>query len=722
MITSKKGYIEDEFINDNENDSKISNQNKLPYSAIAAYDGLILDQNDMKIIYKELKNLKVNINRKNMDNIKNILITKLNLKLPKTRKYQLEHLTLPYSNDQIFSPQEEDEMKQNFMILQYYIDILCYGYSIYLTKWQCSSWFNIFITTHKKFIEYINNNRNLSTYRSQCLNIFKNELFYFCNPRTVILHLKENENNNNNENNEDSDLNHDNLEEILLSNRYIKPGIFDSILPSPQLDSSKKEISNSNSSSLNKSHSNNISKKCNSTNSKNNSFDINKNSHCNIYTENIINSVCSSKSKIIDDNINSSYNSIISNEKDNIDYNDDSEEKNEEEDNLNEDCYIFEYNLPMTFNSLQIECLTRFFLKTYVQHINIIAYVFSKPQERVCTHYKKAIVSPVVFEELENGIIAEEWPNWVQEQENIIIKKKEEEEAAIEREKKKKEEELLKEQERLNEELAKQKLLEKQENIIKTLNEILYQPSDKNISDLPFIPLVKSLSSDENNHDINVSHEVNLNGNKDEKELFDEDKESEKDDDDDDFTKKKFNITNPRFRNSFLELWKKQIIDREQQEKDLLYQLNFELQRKNDVYAFDISEQSLSKLENSRHELIKKIKEITGEDESKKLRYVYDPEKVESIIQNSELLKDQYFVQLQKHVEEVITKNVQYITERIDNVNAELEKLRSNNEEKNNPPNKKGVNKKDEKNTSANNSKTSNTKEDTKKKEKSKKK
>ena len=67
--------------------------------------------------------------------------------------------------------------------------------------------------------------------------------------------------------------------------------------------------------------------------------------------------------------------------------------------------------------------------KRYVQHVNIIAYVFSKPQDNIYIKNKKTVVPPITFEELSHGIIAEEWPNWVQEQEKIIIKKKEEEEA-----------------------------------------------------------------------------------------------------------------------------------------------------------------------------------------------------------------------------------------------------------------------------------------------------
>ncbi|OUM68986.1 hypothetical protein PIROE2DRAFT_57748 [Piromyces sp. E2] len=233
---TKKGNQEIETVNEKETENDTSNKNiddqpnKLPYSVIAAYDGLFLNKNDMDVIYSELKSLKANIKRDNMDNIK-----------------------------------------------------------------------------------------------------------------TVTLYMKECENNKNNSDNlETLNIDNDNLEEVLMANRYIKSGIFDSILPPKE------------------------------------------------------------------ENINLSLNSINNNQ----------------------------------------------------------TYVFSHPQENIYVDYNKTVLPPVVFEELEHGILAEEWPNWVQEQENILIKKREEEEAAIELEKKKKEEEMIKEKERLEEELARQKLKETQENII----------------------------------------------------------------------------------------------------------------------------------------------------------------------------------------------------------------------------------------------------------------
>jgi len=76
-MTLKKGNQEIETVDENEieNDTPIDKNitgqpNKLPYSVIAAYDGLFLDKNDMDSIYSELKNLKANIKRTNMENIK----------------------------------------------------------------------------------------------------------------------------------------------------------------------------------------------------------------------------------------------------------------------------------------------------------------------------------------------------------------------------------------------------------------------------------------------------------------------------------------------------------------------------------------------------------------------------------------------------------------------------------------------------------------------------
>jgi len=720
-MTLKKESNELEADNKDQGSTKQNeNPDKLPYSIIAAYDGLFLDKNDMKLIYSELKNLKVNINRNNMDIIKSILISKLNLELPTTRKYQLEHLTIPYTDDQIPSSQKEDETKRNLIILHYYLDILCYGYSIHLTKWQCSSWFNVFKITHDKFIEYVKQEKDSSCYRSQCLEIFKKEIFYYCNPRTVTLYLKENENSKKrNENEDESNLNDDNLEEILLSNRFIKPGIFDSILPPPPED--LKESNNGlSSSSLNKSNTSNLSKSNNQLlNCNNNS--INNKEETNIIGKSIsklsMNSLSQSRNTVNNtEDICDSYNSICTSSS-NDNYDDSGDDDDDDENAKNKDLYIFEYSIPRTFNSLQIECLTRFFLKTYVQHINIIAYVFSKPQENIYIENKKTVVPPVTFEKLSHGVIAEEWPDWVQEQERILIKKKEEEEAAIEMEKKKKEEELLKEKERLEEELAKQKLKETQEAIINSLTTMLYQPFSKNISELPIIPLIKTEEEDKNEDSSNEVHKNELD---DDNNLENENNNNKNEDkDENEFKNKKYNISNTNFRNSFLELWKRQVLDREQQQQELVEQLNIELQKKNDVFAFDISEESLSRLENSRHELINKIKEITGEDENIKLRYVYDPEQVENIIQNSELLKEQYFTQLQKHIEEIITTNMQHISERINIVNAELEKLRNDNNDKNNASNKKGENKKEDKNA-ANNKKTPNKNEDTKTKNKTK--
>ncbi|KAG4094582.1 hypothetical protein H8356DRAFT_1692588 [Neocallimastix lanati (nom. inval.)] len=663
------------------------------YSVIAAYDSLVLDKNDMKKIYSELKKVKANINRTNMDTIKSILISKLNLELPTSRKYQLEHLVLPYTKDQIPSSQKNDQMKRNLILLQYYVDILCYGFSIYLTKWQCSSWFNIFKTTHEKFIDYVSKHKDPSTYKSQCINIFKDELFYFCNSRTVTLYLKEDECNKNTEERvEETNADIDNLEEYLLSNRYVKPGIFDSILPTPvttPLESRKNSINSLNAShrSINDQTLTPSEKLLNLVNDVRNNKENLKNQH---------NSHNGSKSHL------NSNNKLYENEKiiDTINHEDDDNEENHEKMDENEqdkDYFIIQYNIPKTFNPLQIESLTRFFFKTYIQHINIIAYVFSQPQNYICHNYKKAIVSPDTYEELENGILAEEWPNWVQEQENIIIKKKEEEEAAIEMERKKKEEVLLKEKEKLEKELANQKLKETQDNIKNSLISMLYQPLNKNISELPAIPKIKPYEkTDEQTKEDNINANLNNNNNNNnEKPSINIENEENKlienlNEENININAIKFKITNPNFKESFLELWKRKDIEKEQNRKDLLYHLQNELQRKNDSYIFDLSEQSLVKLEKSRQELINKIKEISTEEENNKIRHVYDPEQVDASIQNSELLKDQYFTQLQKHVEEIISSNIQHISERLAAVNLELEKLKGNDTAAS--TNKKGAN------------------------------
>lgn len=220
---------------------------------------------------------------------------------------------------------------------------------------------------------------------------------------------------------------------------------------------------------------------------------------------------------------------------------------------------------------------------------------------------------------------------------------------------------------------------------------MLYQPSNKIISELPLIPKIK-VTEEEEEKQSNTHPSLQEYSENNENELNEiNEKESA------DINNIKFKISNPNFRNSFLELWKKQELNKEQQRTDMINQLHFELQRKDDSFIFDLSEQSLVKLENSRQELIRKIKEINGEKNNDEIKDVYDPEHVDSIIQNSELLKDQYFSQLQKHVEEIITTNIQHINERIETVNSELEKLKISVDEKNNPSNKKGTNKKDDK-------------------------
>lgn len=70
MHLKKESVNKDISVTEIPNDKKNNNSKKLSYSVIAAYDGLILDKNDMKNIYYELKAVKTNINRSNMDIIK----------------------------------------------------------------------------------------------------------------------------------------------------------------------------------------------------------------------------------------------------------------------------------------------------------------------------------------------------------------------------------------------------------------------------------------------------------------------------------------------------------------------------------------------------------------------------------------------------------------------------------------------------------------------------
>jgi len=136
-----------------------------------------------------------------------------------------------------------------------------------------------------------------------------------------------------------------------MANRYVKPGIFDSILPP------KEENVNLSSQSINTNRKNSLSKKSIQSRTNNNSIDITNNNN----NSNVINSVNSLKY---------SKNSIMSNYDNELNSNDDSytsdeyDEYDDEEEAINKDFYIFEYNIPRTFNSLQIECLIRFFLKT----------------------------------------------------------------------------------------------------------------------------------------------------------------------------------------------------------------------------------------------------------------------------------------------------------------------------------------------------------------------
>jgi len=69
----------------------------------------------------------------------------------------------------------------------------------------------------------------------------------------------------------------------------------------------------------------------------------------------------------LDENLNDNQNN--SNNNNEADRYDDSTneyggKENEDNDTQNKEFYIYQYNIPRTFNSLQIESLTRFFIKT----------------------------------------------------------------------------------------------------------------------------------------------------------------------------------------------------------------------------------------------------------------------------------------------------------------------------------------------------------------------
>lgn len=166
-------------------------------------------------------------------------------------------------------------------------------------------------------------------------------------------------------------MKNDNIEEYLLSNRYVKPGIFDSILP--QQDKSFNNIQSIY--SINKSH-HSVNGQTLTTSDKyfnlvidvmqNKNVIINKEDKNDNNSNNNINNICSNKK--LNENIN---NSDDNNSMDLNEYYCSAEEKessekdiDEENEIQNKDFYIFQYNIPKTFNSLQIESLTRFFIKT----------------------------------------------------------------------------------------------------------------------------------------------------------------------------------------------------------------------------------------------------------------------------------------------------------------------------------------------------------------------
>jgi len=177
---------------------------------------------------------------------------------------------------------------------------------------------------------------------------------------------------------EETNADIDNLEEYLLSNRYVKPGIFDSILPTPvttPLESRKNSINSLNAShrSINDQTLTPSEKLLNLVNDVRNNKENLKNQY---------NSHNGSKSHL------NSNNKLYENEKiiDTINLEDDDNEENHEKMDENEqdkDYFIIQYNIPKTFNPLQIESLTRFFFKTYVKKIkNIYIFIYIYKQKK----------------------------------------------------------------------------------------------------------------------------------------------------------------------------------------------------------------------------------------------------------------------------------------------------------------------------------------------------
>jgi len=70
----KKGISNDEDLVEVPKENVVEEPKIMSYSVIAEYDGLILDKNDMKSIYSELKKVKANVNRSNMEKTKYIYL------------------------------------------------------------------------------------------------------------------------------------------------------------------------------------------------------------------------------------------------------------------------------------------------------------------------------------------------------------------------------------------------------------------------------------------------------------------------------------------------------------------------------------------------------------------------------------------------------------------------------------------------------------------------
>lgn len=334
----------------------------------------------------------------------------------------------------------------------------------------------------------------------------------------------------------------------------------------------------------------------------------------------------------------------------------------------------------------------------------------------------------------------------------------------LELEQKKKEEKLLEEQKEEEIRLANLKLKAHQESVIKEFNAIL-QPTQIEIDNNQIEPplITSSIEFIENQatskENINIDNNTtNINNNN-----VDEEKNTEgslspqkddanndenKNEEDDDIYKKKFKITNPKFTNEFLELWKKRTIEKELQQsvrsKSNLSKSNsmtntHEVVKSsqnliksvidiNNPYndsqyassiisstAMDnqVQVDSNDTVNKNRSNTSKSMK-LNYEELKKNLKYVFEPNQVLEILQKSEVLNGTYFNQLQKYVEGIITSNILSTAEKIENVNNELIALKESQNQS--TSNNKKDNKKDAKNDNKKDTKSDNKKDNKKNK------